>query len=137
MVSERACVTLAGALLGVLLLTGISGVAGLARGGPGLFGSPDRAQASILDRGGEQVYRELCAVCHGDSGRGDGPLAFGMRPTVVDLRYHMAEGHTDEALFEWISNGLPGVPVHAFRGDISEQECWDVIAFIRASFTES
>jgi mono/diheme cytochrome c family protein len=92
-------------------------------------------QAAKLDRAGEDVYRELCAVCHGDNGRGDGPLAFGMRPTVIDLRFHMAEGHTDDDLYGWISDGLPGVPLHTYRSELSEQERWDVINFIRASYT--
>lgn len=34
---------------------------------------------------GRALYAENCAVCHGDTGRGDGPAAGGMRPAPTDL----------------------------------------------------
>jgi mono/diheme cytochrome c family protein len=34
---------------------------------------------------GEQLYGELCAVCHGDQGKGDGPAAPALRAVTPDL----------------------------------------------------
>ena len=40
-------------------------------------------QAALTD--GEDLYLELCAVCHGTSGKGDGPAATAMTKPVPDL----------------------------------------------------
>ena len=40
-------------------------------------------QASISD--GEQLYVELCAVCHGKTAMGDGPAAGALKKPVPDL----------------------------------------------------
>ena len=40
-------------------------------------------QAALTD--GEALYMELCAVCHGTSGKGDGPAAAAMASPVTDL----------------------------------------------------
>jgi len=40
-------------------------------------------QAALTD--GEELYLELCAVCHGTGGKGDGPAAPAMTKPVPDL----------------------------------------------------
>ena len=40
-------------------------------------------QAALTD--GEELYQELCAVCHGISGKGDGPAASALAKPVSDL----------------------------------------------------
>ena len=40
-------------------------------------------QAALTD--GEQLYLELCAVCHGKGGMGDGPAATALKSDVPDL----------------------------------------------------
>ena len=40
-------------------------------------------QAALSD--GEQLYLELCAVCHGKGGMGDGPAASALKNALPDL----------------------------------------------------
>jgi len=40
-------------------------------------------QAALSD--GESLYRELCAVCHGVTGKGDGPAAPALKVELSDL----------------------------------------------------
>jgi putative copper resistance protein D len=80
---------------------------------------------------GAQVYQAHCPICHGDTGRGDGPAAFGMIPRPADFRVHMAAGHADGDLFYWVSEGLRGTAMPAFGELLSEEERWHVINFIR------
>lgn len=83
---------------------------------------------------GREIYIERCAVCHGDNGRGDGPAAAGLNPKPADLRVHLAAGHTDAQLFDWVSNGYPGSAMPAFRNELSDENRWNVLNFMRVSF---
>ena len=44
---------------------------------------------------GEELYTELCAVCHGYSGKGDGPAATALRQIPTDLTL-LAVSNNDE-----------------------------------------
>lgn len=47
--------------------------------------SPTPAQPLVSVVAGSEVFRLYCAVCHGTSGRGDGPLADSMRRRPANL----------------------------------------------------
>jgi len=79
---------------------------------------------------GRTIYAEHCAVCHGVNGRGDGPLARTMVPRPADFRVHLAEGHSDAQLFEWVSNGVPDTGMTGFADVLSDEERWHVINYI-------
>lgn len=87
--------------------------------------TPERLQK------GEEVYRKFCAACHGDSGRGDGPAAKGIRrmPDFTDLKW--MSGVEDARLFKRISRGAHG-PVASWGRQLSEQERWNVIDYVRS-----
>ena len=40
---------------------------------------------SLLDYSGEEIFLKYCAACHGESARGDGPVARGLVTAVPDL----------------------------------------------------
>ena len=40
---------------------------------------------TLADYSGEELFQRFCASCHGESGRGDGPVARGLSVTVPDL----------------------------------------------------
>lgn len=81
---------------------------------------------------GRELYEQNCFVCHGPSGRGDGPAAINLNPRPVDLLQHVIVGvHPDAQLFDWISNGYPNSAMPAFASTLSENDRWDVLNFIR------
>jgi copper transport protein len=80
---------------------------------------------------GRRIYDVHCHMCHGPDGGGDGPLASTLRPRPADLRVHMAMGHTDGQLFDFISQGAPGTAMPAFGQRLAEMERWHVINYIR------
>ncbi len=53
-----------------------------AAGRPAAGAAPDQ---SLLATSGERLYVQHCAVCHGSSGRGDGPFAGVLRVAPADL----------------------------------------------------
>jgi mono/diheme cytochrome c family protein len=80
---------------------------------------------------GERIYRQNCEACHGVIGAGDGPAAAGLQPRPVDLRVHVAAGHSDGFFFYWISEGFRGTAMPAFKNRLSIEERWHVVNFIR------
>jgi len=80
---------------------------------------------------GKVSYEQQCATCHGATGRGDGPLAASLRPRPADFRTHMEAGHTDGELYTWITKGVPGTAMSPFEGQLSEDERWHLVNYIR------
>jgi mono/diheme cytochrome c family protein len=93
--------------------------------------NPQPATSQSLARGQEIYETAGCASCHGLSGRGDGPDGRLLRPRPADFRVHLAAGHTDRELFDWISNGVSGTAMPPFRDTLSEDDRWHVINYIR------
>jgi mono/diheme cytochrome c family protein len=108
-----------------LLLAGGLGAPGQAQE----LTNPYPATGDSLARG-RDVYTEHCAICHGVSGRGDGPLARTMSPRPADFRIHLAEGHGDAQLFDWVSNGVPETQMAGFAEVLGADDRWHVINFI-------
>jgi DMSO reductase family type II enzyme heme b subunit len=72
--------------------------------------------------GGKELYAEKCALCHGDSGKGDGPAAELLDPRPRDFtagkyKIRSTEGElpSDDDLFRVISEGMPGTSMPAWR----------------------
>ncbi len=79
---------------------------------------------------GEQVYTNACASCHGDAGLGDGPAGQGLIPPPADLVFHVPL-HPDYELFTTIEQGKPESAMPAFSEQLSEDEIWHVINYLR------
>lgn len=79
---------------------------------------------------GKELFRVFCAPCHGESGRGDGPVGKKYVPTPADLRASSPLMKvSDGQLFVIVSSGLGGMP--AFRADLQPGERWRIVAYLR------
>ena len=86
---------------------------------------------------GAGMYRSLCAPCHGESGRGDGPAA----AELVDERDEPAppsdltrplwsSGPGPIDLFRTLTTGLDGTPMPSFAEAIPPGQRWDLVAWL-------
>jgi copper transport protein len=91
--------------------------------------NPVPVDAAALTRGGA-LYQQNCFSCHGVAGRGDGPLGRSLNPRPADLRIHVTQ-HPEGQLFAWITDGVPGTAMPAFRDLIPDEDRWRVVAFIK------
>jgi mono/diheme cytochrome c family protein len=81
---------------------------------------------------GQALFSTNCAACHGQTGKGDGPVGVTLNPRPADLTQHAILGiHTDAQLFEWITNGFPGSRMPAFKSALSDTDRWHLVNFIR------
>lgn len=79
---------------------------------------------------GQQIYSQNCQMCHGNTGRGNGPLAATLNPPPADLVLHVPL-HTDGDLFRIIHDGIPGTAMAPLREKLTDDEIWHVINYIK------
>ncbi|HEY6341910.1 MAG TPA: c-type cytochrome [Bryobacteraceae bacterium] len=95
-------------------------------------GGEERRLINSLE--GQALYHEYCAVCHGEKGKGDGPMARALKSPPADLtRIAMRNGGTFplKKVERIISGDAPVAPGHGTSempvwGPIFSQIAWDV-----------
>lgn len=71
---------------------------------------------------GQKIYNQQCANCHGSDGKG-------AMPGVPNFTLGMTLMQSDASLYNTISTGKNVMP--GFEGILSDQDIYDVIAYIR------
>lgn len=93
----------------------------------------ERSEASVTS--GELLFATSCSQCHGTGGGGDGVLAGTLPTPPANFRVHVPF-HADGVLFTWITDGIRGTGMPAWKDVLSEQERWDLVNFLRSSFDQ-
>lgn len=82
---------------------------------------------------GAGLYRQACAACHGPAGRGDGWAADGMEPPPADLASELRRLEaTPSRDYQVTLYGVPQTAMPASRDWLSEDEAWDLVAYLQA-----
>jgi mono/diheme cytochrome c family protein len=110
---------------------------------PGKAGSFAAADASVRERGAV-IYTNYCQTCHGPQGKGDGPMApqltlRGVKaPTSLTKPTDHAVQMKDGEMFHVLTYGqgvtakLPGLNMPATAAQLSREDRWTVIAYVRS-----
>lgn len=80
---------------------------------------------------GKAVYVQRCALCHGQTGKGDGPGAKGLKPAPAnhtDATYMSSK--SDEELLNVIRNGKGAMP--AWGKVLTEEQIQAVFKYVRS-----
>jgi mono/diheme cytochrome c family protein len=94
--------------------------------------NPIPATVDSIDQG-RMLFAESCARCHGADARGGGPDSNTTQvppPALTGPSSHLAV-HSDEDLFNFISDGLPG-GMPAWTRTLEPDQIWDVINFLHS-----
>jgi mono/diheme cytochrome c family protein len=78
---------------------------------------------------GKKIFEANCSVCHGPTGKGDGPVGAALTPKPEDLTSQAVRVQTDGALFWKISTGRGAMPSWQ---TLPEKDRWNVLDFIRS-----
>ena len=84
----------------------------------------------VVSAGG-QTFQANCAICHGPRGLGDGPAAFTLSPRPVNLQVHVPQ-HAEGEIFYWISEGVAGTGMPAWKEKLSDDQRWQIIRYLQA-----
>jgi mono/diheme cytochrome c family protein len=88
---------------------------------------------------GKAMYHSACASCHGEDGKGDGPVAANLRNqpddlTKADYDYRStAEGQlpTDYDLYRTITSGIHNSAMPFFR-QMSSDDRWAIVQYVKS-----
>lgn len=81
---------------------------------------------------GQDVFLENCAECHGESGNGTGPQTASLSISLPDFTNLAYQARSATAsFFQAVTDGV-GDEMHAFAGQLTEQERWAVSSYIRS-----
>ncbi len=79
---------------------------------------------------GQTIYKKRCAMCHGATGAGDGPMGKMLKPPPASFTDAARMGdQTDEALEKRIKEGKSPMPSYGNR--LSDSQIKNVLAYIR------
>ena len=82
----------------------------------GCGGESEEKSKDEVASGRALFIRNGCAVCHGESGRGDGQIAASLKPPPRDFRDLTAykKGSSQEAIALTIKRGVPGSTMRGY-----------------------
>ena len=78
---------------------------------------------------GRVIYSTICIRCHGVDGKGDGQMKF--TPPVANLTSPAVQGKLDARLFKSVHDGKTNTAMGAWREALTDDEIWDVLAYVR------
>lgn len=92
--------------------------------------NPILPDAASIARG-QGLYAAHCVACHGEDGRGDGPQATSLSPKPADFTSGHTDSHPDGDVYYWIKNGIPNSAMPAFGSQLSDEDVWNLVNYIR------
>lgn len=84
---------------------------------------------------GREIYVNTCIRCHGIDGKG--ALGIKLVPPPADLTSLAVQSRLDGTLFRRIHEGKPNTAMGAWKHSLSDEEIWDVLAYVRRLGIES
>jgi cytochrome c oxidase cbb3-type subunit I/II len=106
---------------------------------PLYIGTPPTPSQDILTHGKEAWQNAKCWECHGQTGKGDGEKApglkddFGFPVRPADLTSgQFKSGPAVQDIFRTMSTGLSGTPMPSYRDSLSEQDRWALAYYVLA-----
>jgi mono/diheme cytochrome c family protein len=110
----------------VLVFAGITGLG--CAGGPSLKDlNASQPERDVLS--GRVIYSTTCIRCHGVEGKGDGQMK--LTPPAADLTSSAIQGKLDARLFKSVHDGKTNTAMGAWREALTDDEIWDVLAYVR------
>ncbi len=78
---------------------------------------------------GKKIYLTSCSPCHGEKGKGNGPLSVSLKPKPANHSAADFQKQKDGELYYKIITGRNAMP--PYKTVLTEEEIWNVINFIR------
>ena len=78
---------------------------------------------------GKKLFKQMCSVCHGVKGKGDGIAGSALNPKPTNFTLPNVQGQSDGAIYWKISEGRS--PMASYKGMLKEEQRWQLVNYIR------
>ncbi len=75
------------------------------------------------------LYVSMCAPCHGEKGKGDGPAAVALNPKPADHTSKEIQNESDGSLYWKLTNGRGAM--QSYKTQLTDKQRWGLISYIR------
>ncbi len=79
---------------------------------------------------GQKIYAQLCAICHGNTGKGDGVAGMALNPRPANLTSDKVQSQSDGAIYWKITTGRP--PMASYQASLTDEQRWQLVNYIRS-----
>ncbi|RXP54801.1 cytochrome c [Lutibacter sp. HS1-25] len=79
---------------------------------------------------GKTIYQQLCAVCHGDKGKGDGLASASLNPKPANFLSEKFQKQTDGAVFWKLTEGK--APMASYKESLSVSQRWQLVSYLKS-----
>jgi mono/diheme cytochrome c family protein len=119
-------------MLAVAMIATGFGIQALQRTSPRTAGHELTMPSSADPVAGASTWATYCLTCHGANGRGiDSPDPLHQHGSRADLTDRTSRQLSDSDLYWLISTGIGNTQMPAYSDALTEQERWDLVAYIR------
>ena len=78
---------------------------------------------------GKKLYTQMCAVCHGPKGKGDGMAGAALNPRPSNFTSEKVQAQTDGAIYWKITEGRS--PMASYKAVLKDNQRWQLVNYIR------
>lgn len=83
-------------------------------------------------KAGKKTFTEMCVICHGTKGKGDGIAAATLTPKPANYTSKTVQDQADGELFWKITNGnAPAAAMASYKDILTETQRWQLVAYLR------
>jgi len=90
--------------------------------------NPLKGNSSAISEG-QKLYNNMCMICHGNKGKGDGVAGMGLNPRPTNLTTSIVQTQSDGAIFWKLTTGR--APMAAYKELLTEDQRWQLVNYIR------
>lgn len=83
----------------------------------------------VATKEGKKTFDQLCFVCHGTKGKGDGVAGAALTPKPANFTKETFFSQTDGAIFWKLTNGNP--PMASYKDILTEKQRWQLVNYLR------
>jgi len=78
---------------------------------------------------GKKLYNQLCAICHGAKGKGDGMAGMALKPKPANFYDLDIQNQSDGAIYWKLTEGR--APMAGYKDILKDDQRWQLVNYIR------